>query len=121
MKAIKVRPHLIHVHIVKMVHAISSISREEVTILEAALAESRRARLVVLFQTRTNHQCLTLPAPHPHVAHKAWSEAILARDERLLTTQRAGLQMRNAWRTEETATGETLARTSAVLGAHGTL
>ena len=121
MKVIKVRPHLIHVHIVEMVNAFSSVVRVEVTILEPALAESSGARLVVLFQTRINHQCFTLLALHPYIVLKARSIAILARDERLITTQRAGLQMRNAGRAETTATSKSLAGTCADLSAHGTL
>lgn len=118
---IEVSPHLIHVHILQVLTGLLFAARDEPAVPEAALANARRTRLLVLLESHAVHKGIALSAVYTNVVHKTRGEAVLTREERLAATCRTRLEVRDARGAEEVITSETLARPRAELSAHGAL
>ena len=117
-QVVKLGPHLIHMLSNQVTLCLLLIRGDEPTTDKTTLAGTSCARLLVLFQTSANHLRVTPATINSNVVHKTSDEAILTRDERLLSAQRTGLEMRDARRAEDAAAFGAFARTRAEFGTH---
>lgn len=104
-----------------MIHRIILVVRTELAILKGASPDLSGSRIHVLLQSATSHLGITLSTFDLNVADKTGGEAVLAKNERLLPAQRAGLEVCDTRRTEQATASDTLTRTNAEFSAHGAL
>lgn len=118
---IKICPHVIHVHLVDVIDRLSSVARDERATQEAAVAEpSLTQSSLVLLHLSPNHHRLTLSAFHLHVVQQTSCKLAQTRFERLIATESAGIQVRNAFGAKEMATRDAFAWICEYLFANGT-